>query len=132
MDAESLAQIEQIVTTAVGGTEERLRKEITDAVSLTEGRLRKEITSAVNGTEGRLRNEMQAASASLKQEFNERLNEKFEEAERHSGALFEEALHRIDLVVEGHQALFQKIEHIEARMEDGFAKIEHEFLEVRS
>lgn len=117
MDAESLAQIEHIVTTAVVGTEERLRKEL---------------TTAVRGTEGRLRNDMQATSASLTQELNERLNEKFEEAERHSGALFEEALHRIDLVVEGHQALFQKIERGEARMEDGFAKMEHEFLEVRS
>lgn len=87
MDAESLAQLERIVT------------------------------SAVNGAEGRLRGEMQA--------FREDLGEKIEGAERHTGTLFEETLQRIDLVVEGHQALHQKIEAVEAR-------IEHEALETRA
>ena len=102
MDAESLAQIEQIVNGA-------------------EGRLRAEIATAVSGTENKLRNEMQT--------LREELGEKIEAAERHAGTLFEETLHGIDLVVEGHQALFQKIENVEARLE---AKIDHESLEMQS
>lgn len=95
MDAESLAQIERIVTTAVSGAEGRLQKEFgkkTDALA-----------------------------ASLRQEFGE----KFEEAKRHRGVLYEDVLHRIDLVVEGHQALHQRIDSLEGRME-------HEFLETRA
>jgi BMFP domain-containing protein YqiC len=79
-DAESLVQIERIVTTAVSGAESRLRQEV---------------------------------------------GEKVEEVKRHSGALYEEMLHRLDLVVEGHQALHQKIDKLEARME-------HEFVETRA
>ena len=71
MDAESLVQIERIVTTAV------------------------------NGAEGRLR-----------QEFGERM----EEVKRHSGVLYEDLGHKLDLVVEGRQALYQKIEKLEARI----------------
>ncbi len=84
MDAESLAQIEQIVTTAIG-------KE----------------------------------TGTLRREFDEKLTEKVEEVKRHNGVFYEEVLRRIDLVVEGHQALHQKIEKLETRME-------HEFLETRS
>lgn len=51
--------------------------------------------------------------------------EKFEEAERHSGVLHEDVLHRIDLVVEGYQALHQRIDGMEPRME-------HEFVETRA
>ena len=98
MDAESLAQIEQII----------------------------------GGAEGRLRNEMQALGTSLRQAFEVKLNEKFEEAERHSGVLHEDVLHRLDLVVEGYQGLHEKIEKLEAKMEDGFARTEREFLETRA
>jgi len=94
MDAESLAQIEQIVT------------------------------GAVSGAEGRLRDEMQA--------LREDLGEKIVAAERHAGTLFEEALHRIDIVVEGHQGLNQKIERMETKIERLETKMEHEFLEVRA
>jgi chromosome segregation ATPase len=94
MDAESLAQVERIVTTAV------------------------------SGVEGRLRDEMQALRGDL--------GEKIVAAERHAGALFEEALHRIDLVVEGHQALNQKIERLETKIERLETKMEHEFLEMRA
>jgi len=87
MDAESLAQVERIVTTAA------------------------------SGVQGRLRDEMQALRGDL--------GEKIVAAERHAGALFEEKLHRIDLVVEGHRALNQKIERLETKME-------HEFLEMRA
>ncbi len=80
MDAESLTQVERIVTAVVSGAEGRLRKEF---------------------------------------------GEKIEEAKRHSGVLYEDVLRRLDLVVEGHQALDQKIEKLEARME-------YEFLETRS
>jgi hypothetical protein len=88
MDAESLAQIEQIVSTAIS-------KE----------------------------------TATLRREFEVKLNEKFEEAERHSGVLHEDVLRRIDLVVEGYQGLHQKIENVEARLA---ARIEHEALETRA
>jgi phosphate uptake regulator len=94
MDAESLAQVERIVTTAVGGVE------------------------------GRLRDEMQA--------LREDLGEKIVAAERHAGALFEEALHRIDLVVEGHQGLNQKIERLETKIDRLETRMEHEFLEMRA
>jgi predicted RNase H-like nuclease (RuvC/YqgF family) len=94
MDAESLAQVERIVTTAA------------------------------SGVEGRLRDEMQA--------LREDLGEKIVAAERHAGALFEEALHRIDLVFEGHQALNQKIERVETKIEKLERKMEHEFLEMRA
>lgn len=99
MDAESLAQIAQIVTTAVSGAEGRLRQEFGEKTD--------------------------ALAASLRQEFGE----KFEEARRHRGVLYEDVLHRIDLVVEGHQALFQKTENVEARLE---GKIDHESLEMQS
>ena len=91
MDAESLVQIERIVTTAI------------------------------SGAEGRFHKETETLAASLRQE----LGEKTEEMKRHSGVLYEDLRHRIDLVVEGHQALFQKLENVEA-------KIEHEALETRS
>lgn len=80
MDTESLAQIQQIVTTAVSGAESRLRQEFREGV---------------------------------------------EEVKRHSGVLYEDVLHRIDLVVEGHQALHQRIDRLATSME-------HEFLETRS
>ena len=95
MDAESLAQIQQIVTSTVNIAEERLGQEFgkkTDALAV-----------------------------SLGQEFGE----KFEEAKRHSGVLHEDVLRRIDLVVEGHQALHPRIDRLEARMD-------HEFLETRA
>ncbi|MCL5670541.1 MAG: hypothetical protein M1423_04480 [Acidobacteria bacterium] len=91
MDAESLAQIEQIVTTAV------------------------------SGSEGRLRQEMTTLGTSLRQE----LAEKFEEAERHSGVLFEEMGRRLDLVVEGFEGLRQG----QAALRQ---MIEHESLELQS
>jgi hypothetical protein len=91
MDAESLAQIEQIVTTAV------------------------------SGSEGRLRQEMTTLGTSLRQE----LAEKFEEAERHSGVLFEEMGRRLDLVVEGFEGLRQG----QAALRQ---TIEHESLELQS
>ncbi len=90
MDAESLAQIEKIVS----------------------------------GAEGRLRQEYGKKT--------EKLSERIEDVRQYSGVLHEEVLRRIDLVVEGHQGLHQKIERLESRMEDGFARIEREFLETRA
>lgn len=91
MDAESLAQIEQIVTAAIGSAE------------------------------GRLREETQALAASLRQE----LGAKTDEVKRHVGVLYEDFDRKIDLVVEGYQALYQKMENLDTRME-------HEFLETRA
>ena len=102
MDADSLSQIEQIVSGA-------------------EGRLRNE----VQGLQQEFGEKTDVLATAFRQEFDEKLDKKFQEAERHSGALFEEVLHRIDLVVEGHQALHQRIDKLEAGME-------HEFLETRS
>ena len=110
MDAESLVQIEQIVTAAVSGAEGRLRQEFGEKTDALAGSLRKEFGERT-----------EALGASLRGD----LGEKIVAAERHAGALFEEALHRIDLVVEGHQGLNQKIERLETKME-------HEFLEMRA
>jgi hypothetical protein len=110
MDAESLAQIEQIVTTTVSGAEGRLRQEFGEKTDALAASLRQEFGEKTD-----------ALAASLGQEFGE----KFEEAKRHSGVLHEDVLRRIDLVVEGHQALHQRIDGLEARMD-------HEFLETRA
>lgn len=113
MDAESLAQIKQIVS----GTEDRLRNEM-QALGPS---LRNETHQL--GTS--LRDEMQELGASLRQEFDEKLNEKFEKAERHSGVLFEEMGRRLDLVVEGFEGLHQGQSALRQ-------KIEHESLETQS
>jgi hypothetical protein len=110
MDAESWAQIEQIVSGA-------------------EGRLSKEMATLGTSLRQEFRQGTETLAASVRQEFEVKLTEKFEEAERHSGALFEDVLDRIDLVVEGHQALHQKIEAVEASLAE---RIEHESLEMQS
>jgi polyhydroxyalkanoate synthesis regulator phasin len=144
MDAESLVQIEQIVITAVNGAEGRLRQEFGEKTDALAGSLRKDFGERTDALGASLRQEIgektdalagslrkdfgertDALGASLRQEVGEKLNEKFEEAERHSRVLFEEMGRRLDLVVEGHQALNQKIERLEAKME-------HEFLEMRA
>jgi len=109
MDAESLAQIEQIVTGAVSGAEGRLRQDFGEKTDALGGSLRKEFGEKTDALAGSLRKEIgertEALGASLRDEMQalrEDLGEKIVTAERHAGALFEEALHRIDLVVEGH------------------------------
>jgi polyhydroxyalkanoate synthesis regulator phasin len=102
MDAESLAQIEQIVTTAVSGSEGRLRQEFGENI--------------------------ETLGISVRQE----LAEKFEEAERHSGVLHEDVLRRIDLVIEGHQGLREGLQALREQVRDLDAKIEHESLETRA
>jgi len=120
MDAESLAQIEQIVSGA-------------------EGRLRKEM--ATLGTS--LRQEAETMAASLRQEFGEKteslattlgqeFREGIEEVKRHSGVLYEDVLPRIDLVVEGHQGLREGLQALREQVRDLDAKIEHESLETRA
>jgi hypothetical protein len=129
MDAESLVQIEQIVTTAVSGAEGRLRREFGEKTDALAGSLRKEFGERTEALAASLRQEIgektETLAASIRQEFDEKLNGKFEEAERHSRVLFEEMGRRLDLIVEGHQALHQKIERLETKME-------HEFLEMRA
>ena len=125
MDAESLAQIEQIVTTTVGGAEGRLRHEFDKKTGALAASLGQEFGDKIDALATSLRQEFgektDALAASLRQEFGE----KFEEAKRHSGVLHEDVLRRIDLVVEGHQALHQRIDGLKARMD-------HEFLETRA
>jgi hypothetical protein len=84
-----------------------------------------QIRQIVSGTEERLRNEMQALGPSLRQVFDEKMNEKFEEAERHSGVLFEEMGRRLDLVVEGFEGLRQGQTALRQM-------VEHESLEMQS
>jgi LPS O-antigen subunit length determinant protein (WzzB/FepE family) len=117
MDAESLAQIEQIVTGAVSGGEGRLRQEFGEKTETLAASLRHEIAVRT-----------ESLATSLRQEFREGI----EEVKRHSGVLYEDVLHRIDLVVEGHQGLNQKIERVETKIERLETKMEHEFLEVRA
>jgi hypothetical protein len=98
MDAESVAQFEQIVS----------------------------------GAEGRLRKGMATLGTSLRQELGEKLDEKVEEAKRHSGVLYEDVLHRLDLVVEGHQGLQQGLEALRGQVSGLEAKVEHQYLELRA
>lgn len=138
MDAESLAQIQRIVTTAVSDAEGRLRQEIGDKAGAVAASLRKEFGDQTGALADSLRKEIGektgavvaslrkefrdqtgALGGSLRQEFGDKtgelaasLREEFregiEEVKRHSGVLYEDVLHKIDLVVEGHQALHQK------------------------
>jgi DNA mismatch repair ATPase MutS len=98
MDAESLVQIEQIVSAA-----------ISKETQVLGASLREEFGEKT-----------ETLAASLRQE----LSEKTEEMKRHSGVLYEDLGHKLDLIVEGQQALHQKIERLETKME-------HEFLEMR-
>jgi hypothetical protein len=110
MDAESLVQIERIVTTAVTGAE---------------GRLRQELGEKTDALAGSLRNEFGKRTEALAASLREELNEKTEETKRHSGVLYEDLGRKLDLLVEGQQALQQKIGLLETKME-------HEFLEMRA
>ena len=125
MDAESLAQIQQIVTSTVTVAEERLGQEFGKKTDALAASLRQEIGEKTDSLAASLGQEFgrktDALAASLRQEFGE----KFEEAKRHSGVLHEDVLRRIDLVVEGHQALHQRIDGLKAGMD-------HEFLETRA
>jgi polyhydroxyalkanoate synthesis regulator phasin len=118
MDGDSLVQIAQIVSAAISKETQALgtslRQEIGEKAETLAASLRQEFGEKTESRAG-----------SLRQELGERLNEKFEEAERHSRVLFEEMGRRLDLIVEGHQALHQHIEKLETKME-------HEFLEVRA
>ena len=147
MDAESLAQIERIVsgaesrlrqefgekTEALGGSLRKemgtqgsaLRQELGEKMDALGGSLRKEIsdkTDVVSATLRQemgaqtevLRKEMGAQGIALRQEMSEQgsalrqeIAEKFEAAERHSGVLHEDMLHRLDLVLEGFEGVRQ-------------------------
>ena len=102
MDAESLAQVEQIVTTA-----------ITTAVT----GLRQELGTAVTG----LRQELATAVTDLRRE----IADSRDEMKRFTGILFEDSQHKLDLVVEGMQFL----RHSDA---DIRAEIAHESRETRA
>ena len=136
MDAESLVQIERIVTTAVGGAEERLHKETeTLAESLrhelrgsTEAlgkSLRHEFGERMEALGASLRHELAETSQALGASLRQELGDKIEEVKRHSGVLYEDLGHRLDLIVEGHQGLQELIRNLDA-------KIEHEWLETRA
>lgn len=130
MDADSLAQVEKIITTAVSGVEGRLREDM-QALGTS---LRQEFGDKTDALATSLRQEFGektgALAVSIQQEFGSEMRalrdefgEKFDEAKRHRGVLYEDVLHRIDLVVEGHQALHQRIDKLEAGMEQGFIEM---------
>jgi hypothetical protein len=110
MDAESLVQIERIVTTAVSGAEGRLRQEFGEKTDALAASFRQEI--------GEKTEEM---AASLQHEFHEGV----EEAKRYSGVLYEDMGRKLDLVIEGYEGLREQIRGLDAR-------IEHESLETRA
>ncbi len=116
MDAESLAQIEKIVS----GAEGRLRKGIDEKFEETKRHTDEKFAESLRHTDEKFAESLRHT------------DQKFAEAERHSGVLYEDTLHKIALLAEGHQGLHQKIERLESRMEDGFARIEREFLETRA
>ena len=113
MDAESLVQIEQIVSGAIS-------KE-TQALGAS---LRQELGEKAETLAAALRQELGEKAETLAASLRQELSEKSEEMKRHNGVLYEDTVHKLDLVVEGWQALHQKIERLETRME-------HEFLEMR-
>lgn len=94
MDAESLVPIERLVatafTTAVGGAEERLRKDM----EALKGRLRQDI--------GTLRKE---------------LGGRIEDVKQHTGVLYEEMCRRFDLVVESYQTVLDGQKNIRQMIE---------------
>ena len=89
MDAESLAQVEKIVTTAVSGVEGRLRKDFSEKFEEAKQHTNEKFEEA-----NRLTSEMF-------EKAERHTDEKVEEAERHSGVLFEEMARRFDLLAEG-------------------------------
>ena len=135
MDAQSLAQVEHIVTTAITTAVTGLRQEL---ASTTAG-LRQELSTAVIGlreeftagfaelrqdfesTRTSLRQEFQATAATLRQE----IVDSREEMKRFTGILFEDSQHKLELVVEGMQFLRQSV--VEVR-----AEIAHESRETRA
>ena len=128
MDAESLAQIGQIVTTAVSGAEGGLRKEM----ETLGASLRQEFGEQTQTLTASLRQELgektETLAASLRQEFREGI----EEVKRHSGVLYEDVLRRIDLVVEGHQGLREGLRALGEQVSALDVKIERESLETRA
>ena len=128
MDAESLAQIEQIVTTAVTGVETKLR----DEVGALGASLRGEFHNETQALGASLREELGGKMEVLGTSLREDLGGKIEEAKRHSGVLYEDVLHRLDLVVEGHQGLYEGLRTLREQVAGLDAKIEHESLETRA
>lgn len=114
MDAESLVQIEQIVSAA-----------ISKETQVLGASLRQEFGQKAEALAASLRQEFGEKAETLAASLRQELSEKTEEMKRHSGVLHEDLGHKLDLVVEGRQALHQKIERLETKME-------HEFLEMRA
>ncbi len=129
MDAESLVQIEQIVSAAISKETQvlgaSLRQEIGEKAETLAASVRQEIGEKAETLAASLRQEIGEKAETLAASLRQELSEKTEEMKRHSGVLYEDLGHKLDLVVEGHQALHQKIERLETKME-------HEFLEMRA
>jgi hypothetical protein len=92
IDAESLAQIEQIVTAAIGG------------------RLREETRALAASLQQELGANTDALAIALRQEIGEqavKLGERVEEVRQYSGVLYEDMARKFDLVLEGFEGLRQ-------------------------
>lgn len=97
MDAESLSQIERIVTAAT----DRLRQEMT-------------------GIAGELRQEMAESTSGLRQEMGlieSRLGDRLEETKRHMGVLAEGLRHEVQLVAEAGQLHSERLADIRTEVE---------------
>jgi hypothetical protein len=124
MDAESLVQVQEIVTSAITTAITGLRHEL---ASDTAG-LRQELASTAVG----FRQELVSTAASLRQELvtavtdlRREIADSREETKRHTGVLIEDVYHKLDLVVEGMQFLRQADADIRA-------EIVHESRETRA
>ena len=114
MDAESLAQVQYVVTSAVASAVGSLRQEF--AAGFTE--LRQEIESTRTAS----RQELASAVADLHRE----ILDSREEVKRHTGVLIEDLHSKLDLVVEGLEM------HIERRHVEEREYTDNQFHETRA
>lgn len=101
MDAESLTQIEQIVTTALSGREGTRRQE-TEPPAAT------------------LRHGLSESLGAFAASFREMLDEKMDEFMRHDKERAEELCHRLDLVLESQRGLHTDMDRLEATVDQEF------------
>ena len=101
MDAESLAQIEQIVATAVSGAEARFRNE----------------TGTLTASPQQGLGESMGALATS---FRKELAEKIEDLKRHNRAYAEDLCRKLDLVIDGQRGLHADLDHLAATIDRAF------------
>ena len=131
MDAESLAQVQEIVTTAFTSLRQEFSSgfaELRRDLEATRTGLRQEFTAGIIGlhqdletTGTGLRQGIDATAVDLRQE----MRSSAEEIKRHSGVLYEDMQHKLELVIEGTQFIRESIVDVRA-------EIAHESRETRA